>query len=88
VYATSTKKDAKPACGISQVQLIREQVGDVPIVGIGGINEDRVTEVIQSGADGVAVITVVTLAGSPLHAAKRLAEKVWRASGYTAADFS
>ncbi|MFC0189301.1 thiamine phosphate synthase [Fictibacillus aquaticus] len=75
VYETSTKEDAKQAAGIVRIQLIREHVQNIPIVGIGGINEDRAGEVIKAGADGVAVITAVTDAGRPLAAARRLSEK-------------
>jgi thiamine-phosphate pyrophosphorylase len=44
------------------LQKIRQKVS-LPVIAIGGINQDNVREVIVAGADGVAVISGVV--GSP-----------------------
>jgi thiamine-phosphate pyrophosphorylase len=55
VYATASKTEEKPV-GLSRVAAIRQAVPGLPLVAIGGITPDRVREVLQAGADGVAVI--------------------------------
>jgi len=52
-----------------------------PILAIGGITETRVPEVIQSGADGVAVISAVLAAPDPTLATRELLDAVAQAKG-------
>lgn len=58
VYPTGTKKDAGPAVGPSLIRKIREKT-KIPIVAIGGINLSNARDVIDAGADGIAVISAV-----------------------------
>jgi len=60
VFWTSTKVDAKPAVGVEWIKELRERYPDKPIVGIGGIKPDNAQEVLEAGADGVAVISALT----------------------------
>jgi len=53
----------------------------VPILAIGGISTTRVLEVIQAGADGVAVISAVLAAPDPAAATRALLEAVTHAKG-------
>ena len=62
IYATATKSDAGAAIGPAVIADIKRAV-DLPAVGIGGINIHNAAEVIQNGADGVAVISAVV--GAP-----------------------
>lgn len=64
MYDTSTKADAKAAVGVQWVETLRDQFPNLPIVGIGGINTDNASAVLQAGADGVAVISAITKASS------------------------
>ena len=48
----------------------------IPVIAIGGINEDNVEEVIRAGADGVAVISAVVAAPDIAAAARRLRQKI------------
>lgn len=48
---------------------------DMPIVGIGGITAEKAEEVVGAGADGVAVISAVTAAGSVRDAAASIRAK-------------
>ncbi|MCB1022814.1 MAG: thiamine phosphate synthase [Acidobacteria bacterium] len=57
VFETSTKKNADPAVGIEGVRRVREAVKDFPIVAIGGITYDNFQEILDSGADSVAIIS-------------------------------
>jgi thiamine-phosphate pyrophosphorylase len=70
IYPTITK-DAGPALGTEALQRIREAV-DLPILAIGGINEDNVQAPILSGADGVAVIRAIMGAEDKKTAVERL----------------
>lgn len=57
IYATPSKSDTRPA-GLKTLRQVRKKV-TVPLVAIGGINEDNVVDVIKAGADAVAVISAV-----------------------------
>ncbi len=76
VYPTETKKDAKAVQGTSLIRLLREKGMTVPIVGIGGITPENAKPVIDAGADGVAVITAISLADSAYEAAGKLRKAV------------
>ena len=56
VFKTATKLDTSPEVGLEGIQAVRSIVGALPLVAIGGINETNAREVIQAGADAVAVI--------------------------------
>ncbi len=57
IHKTQSKKDAKPPAGLHFLKAMRKQIGNFPIVGIGGITEENARDVRSSGADGVAVIS-------------------------------
>jgi len=73
LFATASKADTRPA----SPQRLREvkQAVSVPVVGIGGINEGNIDEVLAAGADAVAVISAVTGADDVREAAAGLAAK-------------
>ncbi|MNN79387.1 Thiamine-phosphate synthase [compost metagenome] len=48
----------------------------MPLVGIGGITEERAAEVIKAGADGVAVISAITEAKDVHETVVRMKSKV------------
>lgn len=60
MFTTTTKSDAKGAVGTEWITTLRRKYTSLPIVGIGGITEDNAFEVLQSGANGVAVISTIT----------------------------
>jgi thiamine-phosphate diphosphorylase len=70
IYKTASKPDAKP----SGTGIIAEITKDssLPVLAIGGITADKVSEVIQAGAAGVAVISAITKAEDPKAAAEAL----------------
>lgn len=57
MYATGTKKDAKPT-SLETLKEIRKNV-NIPIVVIGGINKDRIKDFKGIGIDGVAVVSAI-----------------------------
>lgn len=58
IFPTATKENHDPVVG---VELLREakRLADRPIVAIGGITPERAPEVIEAGADSVAVISAL-----------------------------
>jgi len=54
IYGTKTKEIHHPI-GTEVIKIARTKV-DVPLIAIGGINLENVSEVIRAGADGAAVI--------------------------------
>jgi thiamine-phosphate pyrophosphorylase len=80
VYATTSKADAKTPIGLSGlsavVQAIRARDPKFPICAIAGINQSNARDVIAQGADGVAVISALSLAPDPTLAARDLLSEV------------
>lgn len=58
VYASETKRGENPALGPLGVTRVREVVSK-PLVAIGGITRENSREVIEAGADSVAVISAL-----------------------------
>ena len=73
VFSTSTKANPDPVVGIEFIRRVRP-LTDKPIVAIGGITLDRAAEVIQAGADSVAVVSDVLLAPDPGQRARQYIE--------------
>lgn len=58
IYPTNSKSDAAPVLGVEQLQKL-VQSKQCPAVAIGGINRSNITQVMQTGIDGVAVISAI-----------------------------
>jgi thiamine-phosphate pyrophosphorylase len=82
VFSTTTKTDTAPPLGLAGIQEIRQQVS-LPLVAIGGINRENCSQVITSGADGIAVVSAIVSAPSPEHAALELGKIINKARGIT-----
>jgi thiamine-phosphate pyrophosphorylase len=76
VYETASHPGRAPA-GPQLLSLISDVVS-VPVLAIGGITEERVAEVIDAGAAGVAVISAVLGAASAGDSAEALADALQR----------
>jgi thiamine-phosphate pyrophosphorylase len=59
IFATTTKSDTAPVLGLDGLRTVRKAIGDFPLVAIGGITSENAREVIQAGADSVAVISAL-----------------------------
>jgi thiamine-phosphate pyrophosphorylase len=70
IYKTASKTDIRPA-GLKTLREVKNKVS-VPVVAIGGINEDNAADVIKAGADAVAVISAVLGADDVKKASRRL----------------
>ncbi|MFP4392832.1 MAG: thiamine phosphate synthase [Desulfohalobiaceae bacterium] len=75
VFGTSTKKDAKKELGLEGLRRIRESTSHT-LVGIGGIDSTNAGQVIQAGAEGVAVVSALCAASSPRQEAQKLLQIV------------
>jgi thiamine-phosphate pyrophosphorylase len=56
IFATETKQASHTPVGLLGLPLVREAVGETPLVAIGGITSLNCQEVLDAGADAVAII--------------------------------
>jgi len=70
-YNTPTKPDREP----TSIEILNEAVKliNIPIFAIGGITIDNVEPILETGVDGIAVITSVFGSSDPETAARELA---------------
>ncbi|MHB8709911.1 MAG: bifunctional hydroxymethylpyrimidine kinase/phosphomethylpyrimidine kinase, partial [Desulfuromonadales bacterium] len=71
MFPTGSKDDAE-LVGVSRLQQVRQAVS-LPIVAIGGIDCGNAAQVIDAGADSLAVISAVAADPQPVLAARELA---------------
>ncbi|MEK6280004.1 MAG: thiamine phosphate synthase [Acidobacteriota bacterium] len=56
MFPTGSKESSNPHVGIDGLRLVRKALPNIPLVAIGGINSARRQEILDSGADALAVI--------------------------------
>jgi thiamine-phosphate pyrophosphorylase len=71
VYRTSTKHDLPDPIGVTGVERIAAAV-DIPIIAIAGVTADRIPELLEAGAHGVAVVGAISDAEDPHLATEQL----------------
>jgi len=80
VYPTLSKVQASAPIGVEGfvrvAAALRRRRPALPVVGIAGIDASNAAAVIGAGADGIAVISALSLAPDPADAAKSLREIV------------
>lgn len=59
IFATSSKANAHPVVGLEGLRQVRRIVGRLPLVAIGGITHENAPQVLDAGADCLAVISAV-----------------------------
>ena len=57
VFGTTTKADPDPVVGLDGLKAVRDEIGDFPLVAIGGITRINARSVLDAGADSVAIIS-------------------------------
>ena len=70
VFATATKMDAEPVVGLEGVRRARG-LTTKPLVAIGGITRENCRSVVEAGADSVAVISGLIVAGETVEKVAR-----------------
>jgi thiamine-phosphate pyrophosphorylase len=76
VYVTLSKEQKKPPIGPQSlariIEVLKQRKKQMPVCGIAGVDASNAAEVISAGADGVAVISALSLAPDPTAAARTL----------------
>jgi thiamine-phosphate diphosphorylase len=78
VFGTRSKSRPAPVLGIEGLRRIVRAV-DLPVIAIGGITVDRVAEVLEAGARGVAVLSDAVGRADPAERVARFVEILDRA---------
>ena len=65
IYPTILKEMPWAPQGLERVGEWKRQIGEIPLIGIGGISLERAVGVLEAGADVVSVVTDVTLNEDP-----------------------
>ncbi len=80
VYVTASKQQNDPPIGPAGlariIAALRRRAPDLPVCGIAGIDANNAGEVIAAGADGVAIISALSLTPDPAAAARSLRDIV------------
>ncbi|HEY2526767.1 MAG TPA: thiamine phosphate synthase [Xanthobacteraceae bacterium] len=80
VYVTLSKEQKNPPIGPAGLARIigvfRRRAPTLPVCGIAGIDASNAAEVVAAGADGIAVISALSLAVDPVAAARSLRQIV------------
>jgi thiamine-phosphate pyrophosphorylase len=71
VFATSSKRNPDPVVGLEGVRRVRDSIGRVPLVAIGGVTAESARSVLEAGADSVAVIGALLSAADPAEITRR-----------------
>lgn len=59
IFTTSSKSNSEPAVGLDGLRNVRDAIGNFPLVAIGGISHENAQDVLESGADAVAVLSAL-----------------------------
>ena len=68
IFKTDSKKGVPPR-GTGSLEALKKEV-DIPVLAIGGIKPENIQEVLEAGADGIAVMSGILQAKEPAEAAK------------------
>ncbi|MEG3754001.1 thiamine phosphate synthase [Psychromonas arctica] len=79
IFATPTKTNIKKQWGIQGLEKAM-QLSQFPIVAIGGINPTNLDHIIETGVDGVALVSAICHATSPQQAAADLLKQIQAAT--------
>jgi thiamine-phosphate pyrophosphorylase len=59
IFKTASKENPDPVVGLEGLRRVREAVGHLPLVAIGGVTRENGPSVLDAGADSVAVISAL-----------------------------
>ena len=77
VFVTPTKPDLRTAWGLEGIRRLKKESGHV-LIAIGGIHPDNAAQVLEAGADGLAVVSAICSASDPEAASRRLRQTIER----------
>lgn len=78
IFLTSTKPELANQIGLEGIRPIREAT-DLPLIGIGSLNETNAFSVVRAGLDGVAVVSGICARPDIRAAAEKIKQEVMRA---------
>ena len=65
IFPTATKGSTDPFIGIETLPIVRDILGPIPLVAIGGLTLENSKSVLDAGADAVAVISDIWRSTQP-----------------------
>ena len=71
IFPTSSKSNPAPTVGLAGLQKVRDAVGELPLVAIGGITVENVRNTLNAGASCVAVIGAIVTDSASITLATR-----------------
>jgi thiamine-phosphate pyrophosphorylase len=75
IFATFTKHSLNSPVGLEGLRLVRAALGNIPLVAIGGITSKNGPDVVQAGADAIALIRDLWAAPQPTKTLLKRASK-------------
>ncbi|MFQ5901206.1 MAG: thiamine phosphate synthase [Thermodesulfobacteriota bacterium] len=75
ILSTTTKQDTDQPKGVMKLKELKARV-NIPVVAIGGIKEDNLREVMESGVDAVAMISEILMTPDITEKTLRLLKKL------------
>ena len=75
IYNTPSKVGLLEPTGPDEIQNLKREI-KIPIIALGGINEDNIKDILDNGADGVAVISSIMNADNPERVTICLSNKI------------
>lgn len=66
IFRTTTKEDHDAVVGLDLLRKVREIIGELPLVAIGGIDLGNAGSVVAAGADSIAVVSAIIADGSAI----------------------
>ena len=77
IFETVYKDYFVEPLGTEKIGKIKEEI-DIPVIALGGINENNVNGVLENGAYGIAVISAILQSEDPRQSASRLYKEIKR----------
>ena len=59
IFETRTKENPDPIVGLDGLAEVKKNIGNIPLVAIGGIDLDNVLDVLAAGADSIALVSAI-----------------------------
>ncbi len=75
IFDTANKDYFIKPLGVGEIGKIKAQI-NIPVVALGGINENNVDSVLKNGADGIAVVSAILLSDSPKQTVTRICREI------------
>jgi len=72
IFPTKTKNMTGQIQGVENLRQILQLAEHIPVVAIGGISQQRLKQVSDTGVSGVAIVTAITEAEQPIIATKTM----------------